>query len=114
MNEIPIHIKKLVKEYAAGTIKPDDVEVTKDAGDDITKDSYKFTLPTFDVLGEPTGTHDFSVTVESLVSTKQKVAAELDAMIAKVDAFNKSYDDLLAVLDGIRTQKAAKLAGNSE
>jgi hypothetical protein len=105
MFEIPIHIKKLVKDYSAGKIKPVDVKLIADEGKDVTKDVYEFSLPTYDVLGEVTGTHNFALTLESLVSTKAKVVGEMNAYIAKVDAFVKDYDTLIAALQDIKNKK---------
>jgi len=108
MNEIPIHVKKLVKEYTAGTIKPDAVELTPDPGNDIAKDIFKFTLPTFSVLGDLTGAHEFAVTLESLVATKARVLAEFEEYTHQVDAFVADYDALIAVLQDVSDKKKAK------
>ena len=110
MYEIPIHIKKLTKEYAAGSIKPEDVALTPSSDEDVTKDTFEFTLPTFDVLGDEVGEHKFALTLESLVSTKTKILAELDAHTRQVDEFVAQYDALIEVLQDVKAKKPEKVA----
>jgi hypothetical protein len=111
MYEIPIHIKKLTKEYAAGSIKPEDVALTPSADEDVTKDTYAFTLPTFDVLGDPVGEHEFALTLESLVETKNRVLEELAAYTSKVDALVADYNALIDVLQDVKNKKDVKKPG---
>jgi hypothetical protein len=104
MIEVPIHIKKLVKDYASGKIKNTDIKLTADEGKDVTKDLYEISLPTYNVLGDPVGTHDFALTLESLVATKAKIVADLNAYIAQVDSFVADYDSLIAVLQDVKNK----------
>jgi hypothetical protein len=101
---LPVHLKKIVKDYTAGKITSKDVtlEVSKHG---IVEDAYVFVLPTYDVLGEPTGTHTFSLTIESLVATKTRVLAALNEHAAQVDEFVKQYDLLIAVLQDVKNKK---------
>jgi hypothetical protein len=43
--------------------------------------------------------------VESLVSTKIRVLAEMDAYISRVDEFMETYDSLIAVLQDAKNKK---------
>lgn len=105
MVEIPEQISKVVKEYNAGRISDKDVSYTENAEKDITLDKFEFTLPKYTFLGEPAGVHKFEVSVESLVSTKLGIVERLNADIEAVDALIKSYDEILVVLDDVRTNK---------
>lgn len=102
--EIPAHITKIVKDYAAGKLTDKDVTVGVSA-QDITKDTYVVVLPTYNILGDPIGTHEFSMTVESLVAIKAEILAELDEHARQVDEFVKQYDLLIAVLQDVKNKK---------
>jgi len=108
MNELPIHIKKIVKEYTAKKLTSADFEFTASDDGDITKDVYKVALPTFDVLGEQTGTHDYFMTVAALAASKMRVLAELEEYTHKVDAFVADYNALIAVLQDVSNKKKAR------
>lgn len=105
MIEIPVHVKKLVKEYTAGRIKPTDVQVSKAADGNVSKDVYQFTLSTFNILGDEVGTHEFALTLESLVDTRNRVVADLEEYASKVDAFVADYNALISVLQDISNKK---------
>jgi hypothetical protein len=105
MLEIPVHIKKLVTDYASGKIKPESIKLTVVDKEDVTKDLFEISLRTYNILGDEVGTHDFALTLESLVATKTKIVSELNDYIAKVDAFIKDYDDLIAVLQDVKNKK---------
>jgi hypothetical protein len=101
---LPPHVSKIVKEYAAGTITDKDVMLDV-AGGDVTRDTYTFTLPTYNVFGDRIGTRDIALTVEKLVATKAMVLAELEKHVTQVDEFVKQYDLLIAVLQDVKNKK---------
>jgi hypothetical protein len=101
---LPRYVSKIVKEYAAGTIAAKDVMLDV-VGGHITKGTYTFTLPTYDVFGDRIGTRDIALTVEKLVATKTMVLAELEKHVAQVDEFVKQYDLLIAVLQDVKNKK---------
>lgn len=105
--EIPKHFKKFVADYQAGKITAEDITMTGDPKTPLSLE-FEITLPTSDQFGDPNGSHTFKVGVESLLSTRQLVNAEADAVIAGVDEFNAMYDTLLIILDEIKTQKKIK------
>lgn len=107
ITQVPIHFSKLIKEYTAGRIKIEDVKVTPNLNDDVSKDAFEFSLPLFTWLGDPNGTHKFSITLESLVSTKLRLQEEMNAAIAAFDKFMEEYDDLIAILQDVRGKKSA-------
>lgn len=105
--EVPKHIKKLAELFATGKITAKDVKYTADATD-ATKSVFEFTLPKYDVFGDPAGTHVFAVTVESLVSVKVRLQAEVDAEIAAFDEYMTDYDALIGYLNSVKTEKEKK------
>jgi hypothetical protein len=109
MNVPPSHIKKLVKDYAAGKITHTDIKVTADSDGDITKDQYSVSLPTFDHFGDPVGTHDFSLTLESIVSQKAALVKEINAYIAMTDDYVANYDAVIAVLQDVKNKQPKKV-----
>ena len=104
MVNLPPYVSKIAREYAAGTITDKDVMLDV-VGGDVTRDTYTFALPTYDVFGDRIGTHDIVLSVEKLVATKTMALAELEKHVAQVDEFVKQYDSLIAVLQDVKNKK---------
>jgi hypothetical protein len=108
MFQMPKHLIKAAEKLASGAIKPEDVNLIDNEADPAAA-VFEFALPQYDVFGEPTGTtHNFAVSVASLVDTKQRLQEAVDKALTDFDAFVANYDKLISELDKLRNKKKSK------
>jgi len=108
MQVFPKSNAKFIKEYKAGRITPDMVEMVGNINPDDTV--FKVRLPLFDCYGDPTEeTAILGLSVNQLKNEKVSRMDELTEHVREIDEYVPQQENLIRILEQIKSHKKGEL-----